>query len=62
MAQACNTAIGLQIWKVTQGEDMEYLNNSRVLHILEDREFGVVAAIPLRWNSYTGKLEEQQDD
>jgi len=62
MAQACNTAIGLQIWKVTEGEDMEYLNNSRVLHILEDREFGVVAAIPLRWNSYTGKLEEQQDD
>ena len=62
MAQACHAAIGLQVWKVTEGEEKDFLNSQRVLHILEDREFGVVEAIPLRWNGFKGKLEEQYDE
>jgi hypothetical protein len=33
-----------------------------VLHILEDREFGVAEAIPLTWKPSKGKLEEQEHD
>jgi twinkle protein len=62
MAQTCNAAIGLQVWKITEGEDKEYLNSQRVLHILEDREFGVAEAIPLTWKPSKGKLEEQEHD
>ena len=62
MAQACHMAIGLQVWKLTEDEDKEYLNSQRVLHILEDREFGVVEAIPLRWVASQGRLKEVQDE
>ena len=62
MAQACHMAIGLQVWKLTEDEDKEYLNNQRVLHILEDREFGVVEAIPLRWYDSQGRLKEVEND
>lgn len=61
MAQACHMAIGLQVWKVTEGDDKEYLNRQRVLHILEDREFGIAEAIPLVWYDSQGKLKEKED-
>lgn len=62
MAQACHMAIGLQIWKMTEGDNKDYLNSQRVLHLLEDREFGVVEAIPLQWHGSQGKLKEVQDE
>ena len=55
-------AIGLQIWKLTEDENKDYLNSQRVLHLLEDREFGIVEAIPLQWYSSQGKLKEVQHE
>lgn len=62
MAQACHMAIGLQIWKLTEDDNKDYLNSQRVLHLLEDREFGIVEAIPLQWYSSQGKLKEVQHE
>jgi twinkle protein len=58
MAQACHMMIGVQGYKVTDGEDKEYLNGQRVLHILEEREYGVSDSIPLQWYGSQGRLKE----
>ena len=61
-AQACNMMIGIQGWKLTSGEDKEYFNSQRVLHILEEREYGVSDSIELVWHPSKGKLKQQEHD
>jgi twinkle protein len=60
MAQACNMMIGIQGWKLTSGEDKDFWNSQRVLHILEEREFGVADSIDLVWQPSRGKLKEKE--
>jgi hypothetical protein len=62
MAQACNMMIGIQGWKLTSGEDKDYFNSQRVLHILEEREYGVSDSIGLVWHKIKGKLKQQEHD
>lgn len=62
MAQACHMMIGIQGWKLTEGDDKDFFNSQRVLHILEEREYGVSDSIPLQWYSSKGLLLEKNDD
>ena len=62
MAQACNMMIGIQGWKMTTGDDKEFFNARRVLHILEEREYGVSDSIELAWQSSKGKLRQREGD
>lgn len=62
MAQACHMMIGLQGWKLTEGDEKEFFNSQRILHILEEREYGVSDSIPLQWYESQGKLKEREDD
>ena len=62
MAQACHMMIGIQGWKLTDGDDKDFFNSQRVLHILEEREYGVSDSIPLQWYSSKGLLLEKNDD
>jgi twinkle protein len=63
MAQACDVAIIMQAWMLTEGENFEYLNRRRVLHVVREREYNAIGRVELLWNSYKGKLEEvKQDD
>jgi hypothetical protein len=52
----------MQAWMLTEGENHEYLNRRRVLHVIREREYNAVGKVDLLWNSYTGKLEEQEDE
>ena len=62
MLQACDVGIAMQAWMLTEGENHEYLNRRRVLHVIREREYNAVGKVDLLWNSYTGKLEEQEDE
>ena len=62
MVQSCDVAIAMQAWMLTEGENYEYLNRRRVLHVLREREYNAVGKIELLWNSYKGTLEELKDE
>ena len=62
MAQACDAVIIMQAWMLTEGENMEYLNRRRVLHVVREREYNAIGRVELMWNSQRGKLEEVQDE
>lgn len=62
MVQSCDAAIALQAWMLTEGENYEYLNKRRVLHVLREREYNAVGKIELMWQSSQGKLKEVRDD
>ena len=62
MVQACDVAIAMQAWMLTEGEDKDYLNRRRVLHVIREREYNAVGKVDLRWNSSKGKLEEVLSD
>ena len=62
MVQSCDVAIAMQAWMLTEGENYEYLNRRRVLHVLREREYNAVGKVNLIWNTYKGKLEEQEDE
>ncbi len=56
MMQACNYMIGLE---GNKDEDLEdNIRNTRVIRILEDREFGEVASVPVFWNRATTRFVE----
>jgi len=58
MVQSCDVAIAMQAWMLTEGDDMEYLNRRRVLHVLREREYNAVGKVDLVWNPSKGKLAE----
>lgn len=62
MAQACDIAIIMQAWMMTEGDDIEYLNRRRVLHVVREREYNAIGKVNLLWNSFKGKLEEVFDE
>lgn len=62
MVQSCDVAIAMQAWMLTEGENYEYLNRRRVLHVLREREYNAVGKVELMWNSYKGTLEEVRND
>ena len=62
MVQACDVAIVMQAWMLTEGENVEYMNRRRVLHVIREREYNSVGKVNLLWNTTRGKLEEQEDD
>ena len=62
MAQACDVVIIMQAWMLTEGDNYEYLNRKRVLHVVREREYNAIGRVELMWNSFTGKLEEQEGD
>lgn len=62
MVQSCDIAIALQAWMLTEsdeGDDIDFLNRRRVLHVLREREYNAVGKVNLLWNPVSGKLEEQ---
>lgn len=62
MVQSCDIAIAMQAWMLTEGDDYEYMNRRRVLHVIREREYNAVGKVELLWNSHRGKLEEVIDD
>lgn len=56
MMQACNYMIGLEGNK--DDTLAEEIRNTRVVRLLEDREFGEVASIPVYWNRATTRFVE----
>jgi Zn ribbon nucleic-acid-binding protein len=62
MLQACDVGIAMQAWMLTEGDNHEYLNRRRVLHVIREREYNAVGKVDLLWNSYKGKLEEVEDE
>lgn len=62
MAQACDVVIIMQAWMLTEGDDIEYLNRKRVLHVVREREYNSIGKVELLWNKHKGKLEEVLDD
>tara|TARA_R100000544_G_scaffold36853_2_gene26059 strand:+ start:2227 stop:3825 length:1599 start_codon:yes stop_codon:yes gene_type:complete len=64
MVQACDVAIAMQAWMLTEGDNHEYMNKRRVLHVIREREYNAVGKVELLWNSFKGKLEEieEQDE
>lgn len=62
MAQTCDVAIIMQAWMMTEGENIEYLNRRRVLHVIREREYNAIGRVELLWNPRKGKLEEVLDD
>jgi twinkle protein len=62
MVQSCDVAIAMQAWMLTEGDDFEYLNKRRVLHVLREREYNAVGKVDLIWNPSRGKLQEVKDD
>lgn len=62
MVQSCDAAIAMQAWMLTEGENYEYLNRRRVLHVLREREYNAVGKVELTWHSGKGKLEEVMSD
>ena len=63
MMRSCNLMLGLEGNK--DADIDEYLQNTRRLVILEDREFGVSGYINLYWDSNTGlfnEIKETEDD
>jgi hypothetical protein len=62
MVQSCDVAIAMQAWMLTEGDDFEYLNKRRVLHVLREREYNAVGKVDLIWNSSRGKLQEVRDE
>ena len=62
MAQACHMMIGMQGWKITSGDEKEFLNGKRIFHILEEREYGVSDSIELQWHGSQGRLKEITDE
>lgn len=61
MVQACDVAIAMQAWKLTEGDNAEYLNRRRVLHVIAEREYNAIGKVELVWNSFKGQLEEVDD-
>lgn len=56
MMRSCNYMIGLE---GNKDEALpEEIRNTRVLRLLEDREFGEVASVPLYWNRATTRFME----
>jgi twinkle protein len=62
MAQACHMMIGIQGWKLTDGEDRDFFNSQRVLHILEEREYGVSDRVETVWYGSQGRLLQKEGD
>jgi twinkle protein len=62
MAQACDVVIIMQAWMLTEGDDIDYLNRKRVLHVVREREYNSIGKVELLWNKHKGKLEEQEED
>lgn len=62
MVQSCDVAIAMQAWMLTEGENYEYLNRRRVLHVLREREYNAVGKVELIWNTSRGKLQEVKND
>ena len=62
MVQACDIAIAMQAWKMTDGDEAAFFNNRRVLHIIAEREYNAIGKVELRWDGNRGKLIEVKNN